>query len=269
MRFGLAAGLLFGLSIAAAQSEVAPEVLQLSRIKQHMKERLEQVPNYTCLETVERSERLSNTAKFKPIDTVRMEVAQVDGKEMFALPGRQFDQSNPSAFANGGVMANGIFSLHARALFITDSAVFAYAGEEEIDGHSLLRYDFTVSLLRSGYRMVSPPRSAIVAYHGSIWSDPRNLDAYHFRVVAENIPPALYLLDAGLDIEYQNVRIGAADALLPRRADLVLSYFDGRQRRNQITFTGCRQYGSDSVVSFDASPDAAPASAPTATRKPK
>ena len=36
---------------AFAQADLPPEVLKLARIKQHMRERLHDVPNYTCSET--------------------------------------------------------------------------------------------------------------------------------------------------------------------------------------------------------------------------
>lgn len=250
MRLRLTAVLLCGLSMAVAQTELPREVLLLSRIRQHMKERLLQVPNYTCLETVERLEQLSRANKFKPMDTVRFEVAEVDGKELFARPGRRFEESNPGAFATGGVMANGLFSLHSRALFISDTARFTYAGEDEIDGRKLVRYDYQVGLTVSGYTIVVPGRQAIVAYHGSFWSDPASLDAYHFRLVAESIPPALGVQDAGVDIDYQNVVIRGAEALLPKRADLTLTDFSGRKLRNITTFSNCRHYGSDSVLTF-------------------
>ena len=251
MRPRLTAGLVFILSMAVAQTELPREVLLLSRIRQHMKQRLLQVPNYTCLETVERLEQLSRANKFKPMDTVRFEVAEVDGKELFARPGRHFEESNPGAFARGGVMANGLFSLHSRALFISDTARFTYAGEDEIDGRKLVRYDYQVGLTVSGYMIVVPGRQAVVAYHGSFWSDPESMDAYHFRLVADNIPLALGVQDAGVDIDYQNVAIRGAEALLPKRADLTLTEFSGRKMRNITTFSNCRHYGSDSVLSFD------------------
>src|SRR6266545_4629161 len=72
---------------AAAQSDVAREVLLLARIKQKMKTNLLQVPNYTCLQTIEREHRTPRGRDFKPLDVIRLEVAQVDNKEMFAWPG--------------------------------------------------------------------------------------------------------------------------------------------------------------------------------------
>jgi len=260
MRYGRvsAGGLIFLLATGlwcaaalAAQSELPRPVLLLKRIREHMKSRLEQVPNYTCLETVERSEQVSNAAKFKPLDTVRIEVAEVDGKELFARPGQKFDESNPAALAKGGFMANGLFALHARALFIRDTARFTYAGEDEIDGRKLVRYDYQVPLEVSGYHIVVPGRVAVVGYHGSLWSDPQTLDAYHFRFVADNIPPQLGVVDSGVEIDYQNVTIGGAEALLPRRADMIATEASGTRLRNITTFTNCKHYGSESTLTFD------------------
>src|SRR5437764_9895841 len=121
-----------------------------------------QMPNYTCLETVERLEQLSNDRKFKPVDTVRFEVAEVEGKELFARPGRRFEEADPRALASGGVMANGLFSLHSRSLFISDTARFTYAGQDEIDGRKLVRYDYQVGLTVSGYSIVVSGRRALV-----------------------------------------------------------------------------------------------------------
>jgi hypothetical protein len=236
----------------AAQSERPGQVELLTRIRQHMKMRLEQVPNYTCLETVERFEQASSADKFKARDTVRVEVAEVDGKELFARPGKKFDQTHPAAYAKGGFMANGLFALHSKALFVDGSAAFTYAGEDEFDGRKLVRFDYQVAQPVSGYRIVVPGRQAVVGYRGSFWSDPQTLDAYHFRVVAEGIPAQLGLTDAGVDIDYQNVNIRGAEALLPKRADMTATAASGERVRNITTFSNCKHYGSESVVKFDA-----------------
>jgi hypothetical protein len=247
--------LLCGFWIAAAQADLAPEVVRLARIKEHMKERLLKVPNYTCLQTVERSERARPSAKFKVLDTIRLEVAEVKGKELFARPGQQFDQSNPGAFARGGAMASGLFVMFANALFVGDNAMHTYAGEEEIGDRKLLRYDFRVPQMRSGYNIRTPYNGAVVAYHGSFWADGESLDVLHLRIVAESIPPVLGLADSAVDIEYQTARIGGADALLPKLADMLLTEFSGVEKRNVTRFSGCRQYGSESVVSFETEAD--------------
>jgi hypothetical protein len=248
-RFIFAGGLACGLWLAA-QSDAPRQVELLARIRQHMKSRLEQVPNYTCLETVERFEQASSTAKSKRVDTIRIEVAQVNGNELFAMPGKKFEAAHPSVYVKNGFTANGMFAMHSRALFLENSARFTYAGEEEIEGRKLVRYDYQVARAASGFRISTGGRMAAVAYHGSFWSDPQTLDAYHFRLVAEDIPAELGVADAGMDIDYQSLRIGGAEALLPKRADLSSTEASGKKMRNITTFSNCKHYGSESVITF-------------------
>jgi hypothetical protein len=195
----IAAGLVCATWLAA-QGELPREVVLLGRIKQHMRERLQQVPNYTCLETVERMSQQSSAAK---------------------------------------------------VLFIQDTTRFTYAGEDEIDGRKLVRYDYQVALPVSGYWIIVGNRKAVVGYHGSFWSDPQTLDTYHFRLIAEDIPPELGVTDAGVDVDYQSVEIRGAGALLPKRADFTITESAGARLRNITTFSNCKHYGSESVLTFD------------------
>src|ERR1700685_439085 len=75
----------------------------LERVKAHMVETLARQPNYTCLETVERSNRAAKEKEFRLEDTVRLEVALVDRREMFAWPGsKQFEDTDMRAFVPTG-----------------------------------------------------------------------------------------------------------------------------------------------------------------------
>ena len=50
-----------------------------------------------------------------------------------------------------------------------------FFGEEPVDGRKLLRYDYDISYLNSGYLIKTQHGQARVAYHGSVWADPRIL----------------------------------------------------------------------------------------------
>src|SRR6184192_2261693 len=101
-----------------ASFELAPETLLLSRIRLSMSQNLKRQPNYTCVETVERSRRAGATRKFQLQDTLRLEVALVDGKEMFAWPGsRNFEDTDLRNMVTTGAIGNGNFALHARSIF--------------------------------------------------------------------------------------------------------------------------------------------------------
>src|SRR5580698_8518411 len=102
----------------------------LDRVRRHMLDTLAQQPNYTCLETVQRSNRAGKEKEFRLLDTVRLEVALVNGKEMFAWPGsKQFEDADMRAFVPTGMFGNGDFGLYAKAVFGGQSTEFAYKGE--------------------------------------------------------------------------------------------------------------------------------------------
>src|ERR1700680_4369505 len=74
------------LAAAAFAQDLPPEVLLLSRVRRHIKEELQRLPNISCLETVQREHKPAR-GKVEPLDTVRLEVLTNGHKELFASPG--------------------------------------------------------------------------------------------------------------------------------------------------------------------------------------
>src|SRR5690349_16289642 len=170
--------LLFGLTALLCQAEqnvLPPDLQLLAGVKARIAENLDRLPNYTCLQTIERSRRGSRDRRFELLDTVRLEVALVEGKELFGWPGGNIAESRISSLVNGTI-GNGDFALLAKSIFTTSTATFQYAGDSTIAGKSALKFDYTVPLQASGYHLNVPPREAIVPYHGSFWVAPDSLD---------------------------------------------------------------------------------------------
>ena len=256
MRFALVA--LCGL-LCHAQSELAPEVLLLAHIKARMAANLERLPNYTCAQTIERSQRRAPTRRFEMLDTVRLEVALVEGKEVFGWPGaKRIDESDITKLV-GGTIGNGDFALMAWNLFQTNSARFKYAGETDLEGRRAARFDYVVPLIASGYRLKVLPREALVGHHGSIWADPESFDLLRMQVFADDIPMYLRLSAVMETMEYARVEIAGASFLLPAGSTLTMTQPDGTENRNVARFHACRQFTGESVLSFgDPPPDTPP-----------
>jgi hypothetical protein len=254
MRYALLA--LCGL-LCHAQSELAPEVLLLAHIKSKMAANLARLPNYTCTQTIERSTRRAPARRFEMLDTVRLEVALVEGKEMFGWPGaKRIDESDITKLV-GGTIGNGDFALMVRNLFLTNSARFKYAGEIDLEGRRAVRFDYVVPLIASGYGLKVPPREAIVGHHGSIWADPEGFDLLKMLVFADDIPVFLRLNAVMETMEYARVDIAGSSFLLPAGSTLIMTHLDGSESRNVAHFHACRQFTGESVLSFaDPAPDA-------------
>ena len=99
------------LTAALPAQDLPPWVLLLARVKQHARATFEHIPDYACLETVNRFQRPRDDAPFSPIDTVRLEVAVVSGKELLARQGAtRFQDGNATDFISEGLIGSGGFS---------------------------------------------------------------------------------------------------------------------------------------------------------------
>ena len=256
------------LGAATPAQELTPEILLLARIKVHMEQNLKRLPNYTCLQTIERSRRLKPGHKFELVDALRLEVAMVGNKELFAWPGaKNFEDRDLHELVQGGAIGNGNFGLHAYSIFLTGGPSFTHVGERDLDGRKTVRYDYRVPLLSSGYKIKSPPKEARVGYHGSFWVDARTLDLVRLEVVADDIPAELEIAQARSSIGYARVKIHDEEFLLPASSELLMVDLGGNESRNHTTFTACRQFAGESVLSFDEPPPGGTSETPAATRE--
>jgi hypothetical protein len=213
------------------------------------------------VETVERSHRASTTRKFQLLDTIRLEVALVDGKEMFGWPGsKKFEDTELRNIVTTGAIGNGNFAMHARAIFEANQATFDYRGAEQ----DALRYDFRVPVRLSGYKIHTQSGEAIVGYHGSFWVRQDSLDLARLEVVADDIPVNLKLADATDRMDYSRVKIGEGEFLLPAASELTMIDLNGSENRNRVRFAGCRQFSGESVLTFGDAPVAEEALPPSA-----
>jgi hypothetical protein len=247
-------------AISAAQTGLPKELAQLVRIRQRTNQNQDRLPNYTCLETITRSSRPPRSlvisrngrpGRFLPQDIVRLEVADVNGQEFFASPGAyNFAETDISTFVTGGMIGNGLFAQFAREVFNPALPTYRFAGETNVAGRPLLRYDYQVSLLLSNY-LLKCIGEAKVGYHGSFWADPKTFDLVRLDIQADDIPYAVGVVTAVTRIDYGVVRLGAADVLLPQSAEMTMLVYNDWENRNNIAFTHCKEYGTDSAISFE------------------
>ncbi len=260
---GTAASVLAGAGVCLPQADLPPDVLLLARVKVHMEQNLQNLPNYTCLQTIERSRRRAPSRKFELVDVLRLEVAFVNRNELFSWPGAgRFEDREIFEFVQGGSIGNGSFGLHAYSVFLSTAPTFTYAGERiREDGRRAVRFDYRVPQFMSGYTIRVPPNKATVGYHGSFWVDAETLDLVRLEVYADDIPTALGVSAAANTMEYARVRIGGSESLLPRGSELLMTDLAGNESRNRIQFSDCRQFAGESHLSFAEAPPLEVASA--------
>lgn len=231
------------------QTPASPADL-LARFRERMLETLGRQPNYTCLETVERS-RQAPRSGLQMKDALRLEVALVDNKEMFAWPGsKEFEDKDLREIVATGMFGNGNYGLYSRMLFGGRGPTFEYRDEVQLGGSRAARYDFLVEPGISGYQLRVENQTALVGFHGSIYVDPATADLRRLEVFADDIPPELGLTAAEDRVDYARVAIGGEKFLLPVESALLMASKD-LVSRNRVRFSGCRKFAGDSSLVFD------------------
>jgi hypothetical protein len=227
-----------------------PDAL-LGRIRARMAEHLAQLPNYTCHEVIDRFGRPLNSPSLYRQDRVELEVAFVGHRELFARPGAaSFEEESISKMVSTGTIGNGVFGVHADAIFSGDAATFKFRGSDHKDGHKSFRFDFEVPQEKSHFLVRHNTAEAIVGYKGSFWVDDETLDMLELKLKAEHMPSSLGLSMVEETMHYKQVRIRDSDFLLPYKAEHAVIEQPGFYYLNVIALERCREFSGESKVTF-------------------
>jgi len=227
---------------------------RIARIRTQVADRTARIPNYTCLETIERLWYADDYATGKTIDRLRLEVAAIEGKEEFAWPGgSRFDSQDIQEILGRGVSKTGDFSGFLDHIFTSNAATYTLFGEEPAAIRPSIRYDYRVPA-SDGYLLFHGGARAVIGYHGSFWVDPETLDLLRVEIEGDEIPAALRTASAKLAIDYGPVAVGAGTFLLPQATDVRLIDNHGLASRTITRFSRCRQFLAESTISFDERP---------------
>jgi len=238
----------------SAQQEPGPDAL-LARIQAKAGENLQRMPDYVCVQTVDRAHRSTAKEAFKTLDTLRLQVALIGNREQYAwLDARKFDDRELRDLVGRGAIGTGNFALHAKHVFQPRVAEFKVRGEVTHQGRRALRYDYEVPWDNSSYRIRNPPHEEVVPFRGSFLVDAETLDLLRLEVTSDEIPPELGLDRVSTTLEYERAKIGALECLLPKSSELTLVALDGSESRNRTKLGDCRQYTTESKLSFEAPP---------------
>lgn len=246
---GAAGSLLLGQQPLPGPSEL------LSQIRTKARANLTGLPDYTCLQTVERTQKDGPQREFTPVDTIRVEVALVGDRELFSWPGAaQFEERSLGDLVGRGVIGNGHFALHARNVFLSAGPRFTFSGETEVDGRPAVQFDFEVPAQRATYHVRVGNKEAAVPFRGSFWADPSTFELIRLQIDADELPESLGLFSVRDVIDYSRIDISGANHLLPVSSVFTMLGIDGIDHRNLTKFSSCRRYSGETKLSFSETP---------------
>jgi hypothetical protein len=257
------------LACAAACSSAADAPALVSRIREHMREYIAHLPDYTCRITLERFKRPKARAPFEPSDRLRLEVAYTGGQELYSWPGdAHFEAGIEDLLPGHGMVSNGSYALHVRNLFLRDVAEFAAPREEKCEDRPCVRLDFHIPALRSGYSLSAGNGSAPAPLVGSAWFDPASLDILRLEVRVDDAPRSVRIASTRETTEYMRARIGDVEFVVPGVSELLLRDRDGSELLNRSRFDQYRRFAGNATISYAPTADA-PVSAPPTPAPPR
>lgn len=254
-----------GLVVAAlawgqydSRAPLSKDDILMARIRAVVSESLSHLPNFICVQTIERSQRAPNTKKFQLVDNIRLEVAIVNGKELYAWPGSPKFEEQDLRDMVGGAIGTGDFAMHARSVYLSGTAQYKYLGIEELGGRRLHKFHYRVPIGQSRYYMRIEKAEGAVGYQGDLWNDAETLELVKFDMTIDEIPPHVPLKMGYKLLEYARVEIGGAGHTMPVSMEMTLEDMNGAVHRNRAVFSGCKQYTGESTLTFGDPPPEAP-----------
>ncbi len=264
MRFAV---LLAAAAMARGQGRDPGAVLEQARPR--LRAAARGLDNYVCIETLDRNYYGRVAAGAAPAacaetgaggprqleftDRARLEVTVSQGRELHSWPGAtRFDSRDVDELIRDGPVSTGAFGAYLASVFDQPAAAFQYNGERTANGRAVFEYGYRVALEASRFEIKVGAAWLPAAYEGEVRIDPQSLDLERMTIRISQLPPGAAFCQAGATLDYQRVRIGASDVLLPRQSQLEILLDGGRETRNAIAFSNCREYRAESEIVFDA-----------------
>jgi hypothetical protein len=255
------------IAISAAQTEdssAAQNPLLLQQIKQRAITDLGSVPNYVCVDSIERSLWIPDERQFRRLDRLHLEIAHIEGADRFSWLGDSAFQSQaPTEMVGYGASFRGDFADNRALVFKSGWTTISYSGRVTIEGRPALRYEYDVH--RRVLAMRNGNQSGLASARGAFWIDPETLDVLQIDLEAYDIPVSLAIRSIVDHTTYWPVAVSGRRVLLARRSEFLLTESDGTVKRNTSVFSNCREYGAESTVTFE--PGAGTPVSPATTEK--
>jgi len=254
------------LRIACA-GDVDPHAL-LARVRAKAAEDSTRIPRYVCRQRIQRQvfedpKKISGCAgilaepaaklRLASQDQAKLDVMLADDHEFFSWPGRhRFDVKSQAELLVGGTAGSGDFASFRMDILGLDSVSMDYAGS---CGDACARFRYSVPHGASGYVLRNSAGTFTVAYHGTFDVDPRSAGMLRLSVIAGEFPvvqPEVCAIRTQID--YASSSSGAGNFTIPSITQKSLVLGDGSHFETRVAYEQCREFSSESVVTFAEDP---------------
>ena len=251
---------------------------RLVRARDMLAGRDRHLPDYTCLQTVERRYLKRRHPEEPPpscgqlhalpgsewklelSDRLRLEIKASEGKEIGSWKGSRFTDSDVFKLTAGGPYSTGMLGSWITDIFLNGGATYQYLGADA--------YRYQVPLAASHYLIKAGSQWVTAPFSGAFWLDPNSADLKRLLVEADSLPPETNTCYVNTSVRYEWTQVGAGKFLLPSQSDMRILMRNGREDQTTAVYSGCREYLGESTIRFDEAPAAGPDRAPAAETTP-
>ena len=167
-------------AIGYAAEPMSPNEV-LKRLRKNTEQQLAKAVDYTCAETVDRTDFASlteaepgcgpsnNSLLKQPFqhDRLRLDVAVSSTGEMFSWHGAgEFSSSGIESVVQSGAVSSGTFIGYLRNVFFVPGVVIRYGGQVHAGAQEEMTFNYEVPLQESRQRLLGSSQRISVPFHG-------------------------------------------------------------------------------------------------------
>jgi hypothetical protein len=213
----------------------------------------QQAPDFICQEYMTRYASSGRPANWNAQDVVSAEVLFVNGHESYRKVAVNGKAAGKDLEQLDGSWSTGEFaSVLLDLLSNSTAADFRFDKLSTSAGEPARVYSFQVAQSNSHWHVKTASQSLDPAYQGSVWIEPESGRVLRIEIQARSLPRQFPLDTVELAVDYQNVRIGTGEFLLPTHAEsLACQRGTSDCDRNAIDFRNYHKYEVDSSIVYE------------------
>ncbi|HLY16238.1 MAG TPA: hypothetical protein VKR61_03395 [Bryobacteraceae bacterium] len=236
----------------AVNGSLRPEEVIIEKAREAAGSFLETLPNYVCQELMTRYQSQSNNS-WQPMDVVSMALVYENGQESYRNLSINGKPTKKKMEDLSGAWSTGEFGTVLADIFSPATAAdFEFRKESRSAGRAAMVYDFSVEREHSHWRVMVASQLISPPYKGSVWIDKETNRVLRIEMQAIHIPDAFPTDKVEMATDYEFVRFGERQFLVPVHAETLGCQRDsGSCSRNAIDFRNYHKYSGEASITFD------------------
>ena len=211
------------------------------------------LPNFRCIQLTRRFADPSGLEVWKRKDTFTEFLAYVEGSEQRATLEVNGQKARRSRDDFQGIVSTGEFGPLLSTIFDPKAkAEFEWNSWAALKNETVQVYAYRVRLDNSHYSVTSAGTHETLrtGFHGMIYIDSASGSVRRITMEADGLPPKFPIHGSAISVEYDYVRVGDHDFLMPSFAEVRVK--EGRRYllKNEITFRDYKRYAAESTIRF-------------------